>query len=105
MCFAIFACGFAPRCALDESDSAVVRFVRILDLIAACDLSIHDISRVELDRYSGLPRFNMPLELGADLALRLKGPAAQRRRRILMLDTEPNRYDQTFGNGHRSARQ
>jgi hypothetical protein len=96
MCFAIVACGFAPRCALDESDSAVVRFVKILDLISACDLSIHDVSRVELDRNSGLPRFNMPLELGADLALRIKRPAAHRRRRILVLDAESNRYDQTL---------
>ena len=96
MCFVIVACGYAPRCALDESDSAAVRFEKILDLIAACDRSIHDISRVELDTTSGLPRFNMPLELGADLALRLKGPAQHRRRRILVLDAVPHRYDQTL---------
>jgi hypothetical protein len=79
MCFAIVACGFVPRCALDESDSAVVRFKKILDLITACEFSVHDVSRVELDSASRLPRFNMPLELGADLGLRLKGPAPQRR--------------------------
>ena len=27
MCFTIMACGYLPRCALDESDSAAVRFV------------------------------------------------------------------------------
>lgn len=96
MCFAIAACGYIPRCALDESDSAVVRFEKILDLITACDLSVHDVSRVELDATSGLPRFNMPLELGADLALRLKGPAQQRRRRVLVLDAVAHRYDQTL---------
>lgn len=96
MCFAIAACGFVPRCALDESDSAAVRFDKILDLITACEFSVHDVSRVELDTRSGLPRFNMPLELGADLGLRLKGPATQRRRRILVLDAEPHRYDQTL---------
>jgi len=96
MCFAIVACGFVPRCALDESDSAVVRFEKILDLITACEFSVHDVSRVELDSGSGLPRFNMPLELGADLGLRLKGPAAQRRRRILVLDAVAHRYDQTL---------
>ncbi len=96
MCFAIAACGFAPRCALDESDSAIVRFDKILDLITACEFSVHDVSRVELDTTSGLPRFNMPLELGADLGLRLKGPAAQRKRRILVLDAEAHRYDQTL---------
>lgn len=96
MCFAIAACGFVPRCALDESDSAVVRFEKILDLITACEFSVHDVSRVELDTTSGLPRFNMPLELGADLGLRLKGPAVQRKRRILVLDTVAHRYDQTL---------
>ena len=38
----------------------------------------------------------MPLELGADLALRLKGPALHRRRRILVFDAIPHRYDQTL---------
>src|ERR1700744_6576762 len=73
-CFAIMACGFAPRCALDFSDSGAVRIAEIVRMIADSDLSIHDISRVELDERSKLPRFNMPLELGADLGLRLGGP-------------------------------
>jgi hypothetical protein len=96
ICFAVSACGHSPRCALDESDSAVVRFNRILDLITEADFSIHDLSRVELDTSSGLPRFNMPLELGADLALRLRGPARHRRRRVLVLDATLHRYDQTL---------
>lgn len=96
MCFAIAACGHRPWCALDESDSAVVRFEKILDLITACEFSVHDLSRVELDAGPGLPRFNMPLELGADLGLRLKGSARQRRRRILVLEAMPHRYDQTL---------
>ena len=93
-CFAIAACGFAPRCALDESDSALVRFTKILDLITACEFSVHDVSRVELDSTSGLPRFNMPLELGADLGLRLKGGIRHSKRRILVLDALAHRYDQ-----------
>ena len=48
-CFTILACGHAPRCALDTIGSGAVRFSEIVKLIAACDLSIHDISRVELD--------------------------------------------------------
>lgn len=95
-CFAIMACGYAPRCALDYSDSGVVRFTEIVNMITECDRSIHDISRVELDRESGLPRFNMPLELGADLALRLAGPLRQRRRKTLILDAEAHRYDKTL---------
>jgi hypothetical protein len=95
-CFAVLACGYAPRSALNYSDSGAVRFTKIVKMIADCDLSIHDISRVELDRGSRLPRFNMPLELGADLGLRLEGPARQRKRRMLILDAEPHRYDKTL---------
>jgi hypothetical protein len=95
MCFTIIDCGYVPRCALDFSDSGQSRFHKILDLIMACGMSIHDISRVQLDVGTNLPRFNMPLELGADLGLRIKGPARQRNRRLLILETQEHRYDIT----------
>lgn len=95
-CFTVLACGFHPRCALDKSDSGRIRFDAILDMISACGLSIHDISRVEIDPMTKLPRFNMPLELGADLALKMKGARTQRSRRLLILDAEAHRYDQTL---------
>jgi len=95
-CFTILACGYTPRCALDQSDSGAVRFTEIVTMITECGLSIHDISRVQLDKESRLPRFNMPLELGADLGLRLQGSARQRARKILILDTESHRYDKTL---------
>lgn len=38
----------------------------------------------------------MALELGADLGLRLEGPARQRVRKTLILDAESHRYDQTL---------
>lgn len=41
------------------------RLERILGLIRESDFSIHDLSRIELS--SGIPRFNMPLELGLAL--------------------------------------
>lgn len=41
------------------------RLARILDLIEQSDFSIHDLSRTELSH--GIPRFNMPLELGLAL--------------------------------------
>ncbi len=95
-CFTILACGYTPRCALDYSDSGAVRFTEIVRMITECGLSIHDISRVQLDADSSLPRFNMPLELGADLGLRLQGSVRQRERKILILDTEAHRYDRTL---------
>ena len=96
MCFTILACGYVPRCALDYSDSGEVRFQKIVEIMSECGRSVHDLSRVELDKKSGLPRFNMPLELGADLGLRLKGPKQQRERRTLILDAVEHRYDQTL---------
>ena len=41
------------------------RLKRIIDLIEESDFSIHDLSRTELSH--GIPRFNMPLELGLAL--------------------------------------
>jgi len=46
------------------------RLDKILDLIVSCRYSIHDLSRVELDRNPPFtaPRFNMPFELGLAVA-------------------------------------
>jgi hypothetical protein len=41
------------------------RLETIIDLIEKSDFSIHDLSRIELS--DGIPRFNMPLELGLAL--------------------------------------
>ena len=41
------------------------RLDAIISLIEASDFSVHDLSRVESSR--GIPRFNMPLELGLAL--------------------------------------
>jgi hypothetical protein len=62
--FAIYDCGFVARCAREDEDSSRIRVEKIYDLIAESKYGIHDISRVTLDSKYGLPRFNMPLELG-----------------------------------------
>ena len=62
--FVVNACGYHVRCALESQDAGEVRMVKILRLIRECQFGIHDISRTELDPANGLPRFNMPLELG-----------------------------------------
>ena len=41
------------------------RLETIIELIERSDFSIHDLSRIELSR--GIPRFNMPVELGVAL--------------------------------------
>jgi len=62
--FAIQDCGLFARCAMEVQDSGEVRITKIKRIIRQCRHGIHDISRVELDAATGLPRFNMPLELG-----------------------------------------
>jgi hypothetical protein len=44
----------------------VGRLDTIIDLIQRCQHSIHDLSRIQSNA-SGIPRFNMPLELGLAL--------------------------------------
>ena len=90
--FAIHDGGFLARCALEEDDSARVRIEKIYEITADCRLGIHDVSRTKLDAVVGLPRFNMPLELGVFLGARRFGDEAQRRKRCLVLDRERFRY-------------
>lgn len=90
--FAIFACGFRPRCALEAEDAGQVRIEKIFDLIAGCRFAINDLSRVDLDSETNLPRFNMPLELGVFLGARRYGDAKQQQKRCLILDRERYRY-------------
>lgn len=57
-----------PRATL-EIPGGERRLDRILSLIRSCSYSLHDLSRVELDRRSPrTPRFNMPFELGLAVA-------------------------------------
>ncbi len=90
--FTVARAGFTPRCALEIDDGAGTRIDKILDLIENCPLAVHDISRTEPDAATGLPRFNMPFELGLFLGARRFGDARQRAKRCLVLDREPYRY-------------
>ena len=90
--FCVVDCGFVPRCALEESDSGQVRLAKIAQLIAGSQYAIHDLSRTELDAATHLPRFNMPFELGLDLGCRTFGTGRTRRKRALIVDCKPYRY-------------
>ena len=94
MVFAVHDCGFIARCALEEEDASQVRIDKIYNIIADCRYGIHDISRTELDETSGLPRFNMPLELGVFLGAKQFGKNEQKRENCLILDKEQYRYQQ-----------
>jgi hypothetical protein len=66
---AISAYGFGPRATL-EIPFGQRRLDRILLLIQQSQYSVHDLSRVQLDRKApSTPRFNMPFELGLVIAL------------------------------------
>jgi hypothetical protein len=90
--FAVFDCGFVPRCALEIDDGGDVRFDKIQRLISESKYGIHDISRTEVDAATNLPRFNMPLELGVFLAARRFGSSKQKQKNCLILDRAPYRY-------------
>jgi len=64
----ITAFGFFPRATL-EIPGGSRRLDRIFKLIQSCRFSVHDLSRVELDKkVPPTPRFNMPFELGLSVA-------------------------------------
>jgi len=90
--FAVHDCGYIARCALEIDDASQVRIEKVVKIIAGCKFGIHDISRTELDAATGLPRFNMPLELGMFLSAKWFGRAEQKNKVCLILDTERYRY-------------
>ena len=90
--FAVFDCGYVARCALEEDDGSQIRVQKIFDIISQCRLSIHDLSRVEIDKGTKLPRFNMPLELGAFLGAKHFGSGTHKKKACLILDSEKYRY-------------
>ena len=81
---ATIAIGRTPRCVLEVAERGTGRLRRLLQLIEACDVSLHDLSRV------GVPaRFNMPFELGLACAV---ANLRQRRPRHAFILLERRRY-------------
>ena len=69
----VTAFGMTPHATLEIPGSAR-RLDRIFELISSCPYSIHDLSRVQLDRNApATPRFNMPFELGLAVAYEKSG--------------------------------
>lgn len=91
--FAVFECGLIPRCAQEVYDAGEVRIEKITRIIRDCRWGIRDISRTDLNT-SGLPRFNMPLELGLFLGAKRFGAGPQSRKSCLVLDRDSYRYQE-----------
>jgi hypothetical protein len=90
--FSVMIAGFRPRCALEASNAGQFRLEKIMGLVASCKYGVHDISRTESNP-KGLPRFNMPLELGLDLGCR-EYAADQSAKRLLIMDRSKHRYQE-----------
>ena len=89
--FAIQKCGLTPRCALELEDSSEVRISKISRIIGECRFAIHDLSRIEVGA-SGLPRFNMPLELGIFYGAKIFGSRNHKSKVCLVLSKDRFEY-------------
>lgn len=79
--FAVRACGFVPRCALEVSDANDIRIQKIMATIRECQYGIHDISLPDA-------RMNMPLELGLFMGCREYGSGRQKQKKYLVLEKD-----------------
>ncbi len=80
--FTVYRCGFFPVSALSEDNALHNRLSKIEKIIETSKYGIHDISRTELNS-SGLPRFNMPFELGVFFGAKKYGNKYQKRKNAL----------------------
>jgi hypothetical protein len=94
--FAVYACRFRPRSALEEIDSSDNRLGKIQRIIGESKFGIHDISNIELDPITKLPRFNMPFELGLFLAAKAFGSNEQKDKVALIFDSKSYRYRESL---------
>lgn len=90
--FVILDAGFIPRCSLEVENGTQFRLEAILNLVNECRYGVHDLSRVELDQSSKLPRFNMPFELGIFYSAKHFGNSKQKQKHCLVLEKEKYRY-------------
>lgn len=90
--FAVLDAGFVPRCSFEINDGGTVRLHAIVELIRQCHYGIHDISRIQLDKNSGLPRFNMPFELGLFHGAKHMGSRRDKAKKCLILEKNSYRY-------------
>ena len=88
--FTVTASKYRVRCALEEDDAGDIRFDKLCRLIEISDRSIHDLSRIELGPH-GLPRFNMPFELGLLMGAKRFGGKRQRQKTTLIMIAEQYR--------------
>lgn len=90
--FTVYCSGFLPRTTKNINDCGPTRIEKITYLIENCQFGIHDLSRTELDEVNGLPRFNMPLELGLFLGAKRFGAPKHKSKETLILTEKPHAH-------------
>lgn len=90
--FTVLDAGFIPRCSKEVENATVFRLGTIVNIIRDCKFGIHDLSRVELDSQSRLPRFNMPFEFGIFYSAKQFGNSSQNRKECIVLERQNYRY-------------
>ena len=90
--FVILDAGFIPRCSREVDNAAQFRLGAIVQIIKECRYGVHDLSRVEVDAQSNLPRFNMPFEFGIFYSAKHFGSSRQKRKHCLVLEKQKYRY-------------
>jgi hypothetical protein len=89
--FAILDLGFLVTHGLaDQGDP--LRLKRISDEMRNSRYSIHDLSRIETDIKTGMPRFNMPFEAGMAYSLHQSRERTKRPHDLLLLDSAAHRF-------------
>ena len=91
--YTVYYCGFIPKTALDEDNAMDNRLTKIIGKIKDCCYGVHDLSRVELN-HAGLPRFNMPFELGIFFGAKYLGTGRQRAKNALIFERKKYSYQQ-----------
>lgn len=91
--YTIYRCGFYPQMALGEDDASDSRLDKIIRFIERCKYGIHDISRTESNE-NGLPRFNMPFELGLFFGAKRFGVSEQKTKIALVFEKTKYSYMQ-----------
>lgn len=90
--FTILDAGFIPRCSKEVDNANLFRLEAIVKIVRGCRFGVHDLSRVELDAKSHLPRFNMPFELGIFYSAKHFGGAKHKQKQCIILERHKYRY-------------
>jgi hypothetical protein len=90
--FTILDAGFIPRCSFEVDDATQFRLAAIVKIIRECRYGIHDLSRVEPDARTHLPRFNMPFEFGIFYAAKQFGDDPHKQKKCFIVEKQKYRY-------------